>query len=66
MNRFNRPWVVLFVLSAVVISGCRAADDTIVMKVAHNGPIEHPYQIGFETFKEVLERETGGRVRVEI
>jgi tripartite ATP-independent transporter DctP family solute receptor len=66
MNRFNRPWVVLFVLSAVVVSGCRAADDTIVMKVAHNGPIEHPYQIGFETFKEVLERETSGRVRVEI
>ena len=66
MNRFNRPWVVLFALSAMVISGCRAADDTIVMKVAHNGPIEHPYQIGFETFKEVLERETGGRVRVEI
>jgi len=46
--------------------GCRAEDDTIVMKVAHNGPIEHPYQIGFETFKEVLERETGGRVEVEI
>ena len=66
MNRFNRPWVVLFALSAMVISGCRAADDTIVMKVAHNGPIEHPYQIGFETFKEVLELETGGRVRVEI
>jgi len=66
MNRFKRPWVVLFVLSAVVISGCRAKDDTIVMKVAHNGPIEHPYQIGFETFKEVLERETGGRVQVEI
>jgi tripartite ATP-independent transporter DctP family solute receptor len=66
MNRFRLPWVALFALSATVISGCRAADDTIVMKVAHNGSIEHPYQIGFETFKEVLERETGGRVRVEI
>jgi tripartite ATP-independent transporter DctP family solute receptor len=50
----------------LTVSGCRATDDTIVMKVAHNGPVEHPFQVGFETFKEVLERETGGAVRVEI
>ena len=32
----------------------------------HNGSVEHPYQIGFEVFKEVLERDTGGRVEVQI
>lgn len=46
--------------------GCAGADDTIVLKVAHNGSVEHPYQIGFEAFKEALERDTGGRVEVQI
>ena len=55
---------VLFVGPAA--AGCAGADDTIVLKVAHNGSVEHPYQIGFDVFKEVLERDTGGRVEVQI
>jgi len=51
---------------ALVMTGCRSADDTLVMKVAHNGPVEHPFQVGFETFKAVLEEETDGAVRVDI
>lgn len=50
----------------VVGAGCSADDGTIVLKVAHNGSVEHPYQVGFEVFKEVLERDTGGRVEVQI
>jgi tripartite ATP-independent transporter DctP family solute receptor len=38
----------------------------IIIKVAHNGNEKHPHQAGFETFKEVLEKETGGRVEVQI
>jgi tripartite ATP-independent transporter DctP family solute receptor len=66
MNRQIRRSIAVTFILVIGMLGCRADDDTIVMKVAHNGPIEHPYQIGFETFKEDLERETGGRVRVEI
>lgn len=66
MNRTNRRWISVGIMLVLTVSGCRATDDTIVMKVAHNGPVEHPFQVGFETFKEVLERETGGAVRVEI
>ena len=66
MNRPILGWACLSLLLAMSITGCRAADKTIVMKVAHNGPVEHPFQVGFETFKEVLERETGGAVRVDI
>jgi len=46
--------------------GCAAGNGPIVLKVAHNGSIEHPYHLGFEVFKEVLERDTNGRVEVQI
>jgi tripartite ATP-independent transporter DctP family solute receptor len=58
--------LLLGILLALTVMGCRSSDKTIVMKVAHNGPVEHPFQVGFETFKEVLELETGGAVRVDI
>ena len=40
--------------------------DRIVLKVAHNGQERHPFQKGFERFKEVLEAETEGAVEVQI
>ena len=53
-------------LLAAAAAGCATDSDTIVLKVAHNGSVEHPYQIGFDVFKEVLERDTDGRVEVQI
>jgi len=38
----------------------------IVMKIAHNGTENHPFQTGFERFKEVLEAETEGAVELQI
>lgn len=58
--------VSMALLCCLASVGCAGADDTIVLKVAHNGSVEHPYQVGFEVFKEVLERETDGRVEVQI
>lgn len=40
--------------------------DRIVLKVAHNGTERHPFQKGYERFKEVLEAETEGVVEVQI
>ena len=40
--------------------------EKIILKVAHNGPENHPFQIGFERFKEVLAAETEGMVEVQI
>ena len=60
------PLLGLAALALVVLGTCRPADDTIVFKVAHNGTTGHPYQAGFETFKQVLEQETDGTVRVDI
>jgi len=50
----------------LLVIACGSADGTIVLKVAHNGPVGHPFQVGFETFKQVLEEETAGAVRVDI
>ena len=66
MNSRSRRLVGFFALLIMAGLGCRSADETIVLKVAHNGPVEHPFQVGFETFKEVLEAETDGAVRVDI
>ena len=38
----------------------------IVLKVAHNGTENHPFQVGYEKFKEVLAAETEGKVEVQI
>lgn len=60
-------WSWTLVVGLIFFSaGCAASDDRIVLKVAHNGSAQHPYQVGFETFKEILERETDGRVEVQI
>jgi tripartite ATP-independent transporter DctP family solute receptor len=50
----------------IALSTRDASDRRIVLKVAHNGSVEHPYQTGFETFKAILEAETGGAVEVQI
>ncbi len=43
-----------------------SADKKIVMKVSHNGSEQHPFQKGFERFKEVMEEESNGAVEVQI
>lgn len=50
---------------ALGFTGTSSAAD-IVLKIAHNGPEQHPFQVGAETFKRVLEEETGGTVEVQI
>ncbi len=42
------------------------AEETLVLKVAHNGPASHPFQDGFEKLNEVLENETDGKITVQI
>ncbi len=48
----------------VFASGANAADYTI--KLAHNGPEQHPFQDGALKFKEILEAKTNGAVEVQI
>lgn len=73
-----KSWVAIFsVLVLFLFSNlCKGPADSqgeetkkikkIVLKVAHNGPEVHPFQKGYEKFKEVLEVETNGVVEVQI
>lgn len=51
-------------LALLVGTPAHAADT--VLKLAHNGPEQHPFQAGAEAFKQVLEAETNGAVEVQI
>ena len=56
----------LALCALALLAGCRGSDGTTVLKVAHNGPVEHPFQAGFEEFSRVLEERTAGAVQVQI
>lgn len=54
---------------SVVVSGCMETDistDITVIKAAHNGNEQHPFQVGYEVFRDALERETEGRYSLDI
>ena len=48
------------------VSSDGSAAEKIILRVAHNGSEQHPFQAGFEKFKEVMETETNGVVEVQI
>lgn len=65
--RPTRRWTCLVTgLAALALAGCGESGGPLILKVAHNGSSDHPYQVGFERFKEIVERDTGGAVRVQI
>jgi len=52
--------------SSEKVSGEGSPAKKIILKVAHIGKEKHPFQAGFEKFKEVLESGTNGVVEVQI
>lgn len=54
----------IFALALFSTSSINAADYTL--KLAHNGPEQHPFQDGAKTFKSNLESSTDGAVEVQI
>ena len=63
-RRRTAAFFALCVLALLI--ACRGSDGVTVLKVAHNGPIGHPFQAGFEEFGRVLEDRTDGAVQVQI
>ena len=74
MNKHIFLWVGILLLIAVSckqeaqkkISRDGSPADKIILKVAHNGKDQHPFQTGYLKFKEILETETNGVVEVQI
>ena len=63
MNRILK----LMTATAVAVgmaAGAQAADYTL--KLAHNGPEQHPFQDGAKAFKAALESSTNGAIEVQI
>ena len=50
---------------AVAMAGTTHAAD-YTLKLAHNGPEQHPFQDGAEALKAAVEKSTGGAVKVQI
>ena len=67
--RVTKSIPILLLSIVVIVAGCSDAggpDGQIVIKVAHNGNEQHPFQEGYEKFAKVLSEETDGRVTIEI
>lgn len=50
-------------------AGCGSSSSgtpTVSLKFGHDSPINHPYQVGAQVFKDYVEKETDGRVKVNI
>lgn len=59
--------MIFIAFSAFIMIGCdQNQDDTIIIKVSHNGSEQHPHQVGFQKMAEILSIETNGRVELEI
>ncbi len=63
--------VVLLVMTVglspvTVMAGGVGGTEKIVLKLAHNGPSNHPFQLGYMKFQEILEKEAPGQFEVQI
>jgi len=50
----------------MAMAGGGESTEKIVLKLAHNGTVEHAFQFGYMKFKEILEKEAPGRFEVQI
>jgi TRAP-type transport system periplasmic protein len=57
-------YVLLLSIEALFFSPLHAAE--FDFRVGHNGNLNHPYQKGFEKFKQIVERRSAGRISVTI
>ena len=63
MFNLNRIFVVF--ISLMWLSGSVYGAE-FVLKAAHNGSAGHPFDDGYQMFKQVIETETNGRVEVQV
>lgn len=76
MIRGSRTGLILLSAALMLLAGCGASPNsgegtdqavkTVVLKVAHNGNENHPFQKGFEEFGRRLRAGTGARSEVQI
>jgi len=63
----SRRYLVL--LCTAMLFACTDYNDSgdkVILKVAHNANEQHPFQVGYEKFSQVLQDETDGRYTISI
>ena len=58
--------LLVLILAIFMILGTQSALAAKTIKVGHGHSISHPVNLGFEVFKELLEKKSGGEYKVEI
>lgn len=58
--------IILSACSSVNVTGEEAHKKTYTFRVSHNSSEDHPYQDGLVAFKQGVEQESKGRIKVEI
>jgi tripartite ATP-independent transporter DctP family solute receptor len=67
MKKVKFSFVLLvMMLLFVFLIGVQGAEKSYVIKTGHSHNITHPYQIGLNLFKEMVEKNSKGRIKVEI
>ena len=57
---------IIFIFSSLVFFSFQSYGAEFVLKAAHNGGASHPFDDGYQKFKQIIETESNGRVEVQI
>lgn len=68
MKRLLKKGLTFCLLAALAVSvpGLAQAKDKILIRISHTGSAGNEFTMGYEKFKELLEKKTNGRVTVKI
>src|SRR5687768_281396 len=56
----------LVALCVTALASCRTARSGVTLKLGHDQPSSHPYDLAAKRFAEGVERASGGRIRVSV
>ena len=62
----KRFWGIALVLAIVLIAGGVSAEAALQLKLGHSVSDQHPYHLGAQRFKEIVEKETNGEIEIAL
>jgi tripartite ATP-independent transporter DctP family solute receptor len=62
----KRFWGIALVLAILLIAGGIPAEAALQLKLGHSVSDQHPYHLGAQRFKEIVEKETNGEIEIAL
>lgn len=59
-------WSITAVLVFLLLLGCISAEAAVQLKLGHSVSDQHPYHLGAQRFKEMVEKETKGAIEIAL